>query len=228
IWVVLVIILPRGVAVGINALLPGTTAVRRQLELDAAISRLKIEQAQSQQDAYAAFLQRGTTDRDAQTELRNRVKEAAGTLDQKRRALLDASLDQQDREESLRDQYLHGLALLTPAALFNEGAADLSWTGRLQRQKFYRDARLYDDEIGRRLVESRHTMYGAGDPAGDAGSLMVMVDNVRPFLVQFQTNWVPVGAVLAPSAVAIAVLLCMAAAAFFAAQAFFTRADVRP
>jgi hypothetical protein len=42
---------------------------------------------------------------------------------------------------------------LYPSALFQSVAAELAWTGHRQREHFIREARAYDEKIGRKLAD---------------------------------------------------------------------------
>jgi hypothetical protein len=135
-------------------------------------------------------------------------------------------LEREQHEEELRDVFLRRLSVLSPPALFQEASAELARTGRIQRRRFYRDARIYDDEIGRRLVESRHMMNGG--MAGGESKAVVIVDDIKPFMIPFTTRWVEQSE---PREIVTATMILfgsVSAAVFFLGRYRFRRSDARP
>lgn len=227
-WATTVILIPRIAAVIINAVIPPSTAVERSLRLDTAISALRVEHARELHRSYERYLETSSTaNRDGV--LRSEVAESTQRLSIARRRLVDRMLEQSFREEEERDALVRLLGSLSPASLFAESASELALTGRLQRRHFQKQARLYDDEIGRRLVESRHVMH-SDQPlgAGGAGSALVLVDSVRPFMIPYRTSWLGgtaiAGAVIPNTLILVALLMAIALLAYRA----FLRLDVRP
>ncbi len=226
IWVSLVYVAPRIIAVTVSSLLPPRRAASLALELDASISKLKIEKARADAAAYEGYLARSASDGGDVDELRKVVAESTTRLGDQRRKLVDRMLEREQHEEERRDVLLRRLSVFSPPALFQEASAEIARTGRTQRRRFYRDARIYDDEIGRRLVESRHMMNSA--MVGGEGKAVVIVDDIKPFMIPFTTRWVEPSEPREIVAVAMFLFAAVGAAAYFAGRYQFQRSDARP
>ena len=225
-WILLVFVAPRIVAVSVSSLVPPRRAASLALELDAAISKLKIAKSREDAVAYEKYLARSASDGDDVTELRKTVAESTNRLGDQRRKLVDRMLEREQHEEELRDVLLRRLSVLSPPALFQEASAELARTGRIQRRRFYRDARIYDDEIGRRLVESRHMM--SGGMVGGESKAVVIVDDIKPFMIPFTTRWVEQSESREIVAATLFLFSAASAAVFFLGRYRFRRSDARP
>ena len=128
-------------------------------------------------------------------------------------------------EERQRERWVQTLSLLSPTALFDQIAAELSWTGFLQRERFYEEARTGDEKIGRRLAESREVFY-SGTPQRIT-SAFIFRDNIKPYLVPFQTSWVDSERALATCALPTAMLAAFAALFLALGYSSFLKLDVR-
>jgi ABC-type multidrug transport system permease subunit len=225
-WVLLVFVAPRIVAVTVSSLVPPRRAASLALELDAAISKLKIAKSREDAVAYERYLARSASAGDDVAELRKTVAESTNRLGDQRRKLVDRMLEREQHEEELRDVYLRRLSVLSPPALFQEASAELARTGRIQRRRFYRDARIYDDEIGRRLIESRHMM--SGGMVGGESKAVVIVDDIKPFMIPFTTRWVEQSEPREIVAATVFLFAAASAAVFFMGRFRFRRLDARP
>ncbi len=225
VWAMLCYVAPRVVAVSVSAIVPSRRAASRALELDAAISKLKVQKAKEDSAAYESFLAGRTSDGNAD-ELRKAVADSTMRLANERRRLVDRMLEREQHEEELRDVLLRRASVVCPPALFQEALAEIARTGRSQRRRFYRDARIYDDEIGRRLVESRHMINGG--VVGGESKAVVILDDIKPFMIGFTTRWAEPGEAREIAAETVFLLLTFAAAGCLAGCHRFRRSDARP
>jgi ABC-type transport system involved in multi-copper enzyme maturation permease subunit len=224
VWVALVFVAPRAVGIAVNLLYPPTRAVELMLKEDETISQLRSEYMKRQQAAFATFVE-NRDNPTANEDFTRERKEAADDFHTKRQATLKRLWEEQDREEALRERQIELFSLVTPTALFNHGAAELSWTGFQQRKHFIDESRTYDEQIGRKLAESRQAFFAP--TSGNTGSAMVSKDNVRPYLIPFESTWASSGDITATVWLPLFMLATFAAFFFAAGYVAFLRMDVR-
>jgi ABC-type transport system involved in multi-copper enzyme maturation permease subunit len=222
-WVIVVFVLPRGVGLVVNHLRPATHIVEIGIREDEAVSQLRIDYIRRLDAAFDAYL--GSDSGHRNDDFDRARAAAAEELRRQRRVVLAKMWDEQRREEDLREAYVRTLSAFSPAALFQQAAAELAWTGTVQRRHFLLEARNYDERIGRRLAESREFYYGRG--AANQGRALVIHDDIKPFLIPFQPTWAPsreiFAAITAPVCLLLMFILLGTAAGFRAIE----RLDVR-
>jgi ABC-type transport system involved in multi-copper enzyme maturation permease subunit len=224
IWVMIVFLIPRGVALVVNYVQPPLRAVEIGLREDEAISHLRLDYTRRLDSAFHLYMGSETASR--QDDFNQARKEAIDELRKRRRDVLARMWDEQMVDEQAREDWLRGLSVLSPSAVFQQVAAELSWTGDEQRRHFLREARTYDERIGRRLAESRDLFYSAAHGQESAHALVVH-DDVKPFLIPFQPTWASSAAILSAAMLPTCMLLLFSAFAIAAADWFIERLDVR-
>jgi ABC-type transport system involved in multi-copper enzyme maturation permease subunit len=225
VWVLLVFVVPRAVGLAVGAMLPAQRAAILSLREEQALSQVKLEYTRREQAAFDRYVDSGAAAGAANEEFFRARKEALAELHAQRSAILRRIWDEMSREERRRERWVGTLSLLSPTALFNQLAAELSWTGFLQREQFYEQARTWDEKIGRRLAESREVLY-SGD-ATRVTNVVVFKDNVKPYLVPFQQTWVDSERVLSSVALPLTMLVAFGALFFILGYNAFLRLDVR-
>jgi len=224
IWVILAFIAPRGIGLVVNGLRPPSRAIELAVKEEQAVSQLRGEFFKQRQEAFKIFLD--TPDRQkAQDEFKNAVRIATEDFSMKRRQLLNRLWDEEDREDALREQYVRVFSIFSPTALFNEISAELAWTGYRQRDHFIREARVYDETIGRKLAESVQAYYSS--TADGAGRAIVQHADIKPFLVPFQGTWTSSRLVISSIVFPAVTLLLHLGVAFTLGLLAITRMDVR-
>jgi ABC-type transport system involved in multi-copper enzyme maturation permease subunit len=222
VWVLLVFVVPRAVGLTVGALRPAQRAAVLTLREEQALSQVRLDYTRREQAAFDRYVALGEAGGD--DFLRER-KAALVDLQTKRSEILRRIWDEMGREERARERIVGTLSLLSPTALFNQLAAELSWTGFLQREQFYEQARAWDERNGRRLAESREVLYGGTEQG--VNRVIVFKDNVKPWLVPFQQTWVDSERVLASTALPLGMLLAFGALFFTLGYNAFLRLDVR-
>ncbi|HEX2120917.1 MAG TPA: ABC transporter permease subunit, partial [Thermoanaerobaculia bacterium] len=186
VWVALVFVAPRAVGIVVNMIHPPTRAVALMLKEDELLSQLRSANRRDLQKAFESFLDNASKPT-AQEDFSKARKQAIDDFHDKRRQLLARIWDEQDREEAQREKQIERFSLVTPTAMFNHAAAELSWTGYQQRKHFIDQSRVYDQQIGRKLAESRQSFFAP--TGGGRGNAMVTKDDVRPYLIPFESTW---------------------------------------
>jgi len=220
----IVFVIPRAVALVVNYVQPPIRAVEIGLREDEAISHLRLDYTRRLDRAFGLYMGSDTATR--QDDFNQARREAIDELRSRRREVLARMWDEQMIDEQAREDWLRALSVLSPAAVFQQVAAELSWTGNEQRRHFLREARTYDEKIGRRLAESRDQFYSAAHGLEGAHALVVH-DNVKPFLTPFQPTWALSRAILHAAVLPACVLMLFAALAIAAADWLIEKLDVR-
>jgi ABC-type transport system involved in multi-copper enzyme maturation permease subunit len=225
VWVLLVFVVPRGVGLAVGALRPTQRAAVLSLREDQALSQLKVDYSRKEQEAFDRYVDESGRNPSANEDFLHTRKQAQAELQSRRAAILRRIWDEMTVEERQRERWVQTLSLLSPTALFDQIAAELSWTGFLQRERFYEEARTWDEKIGRRLAESREVFY-SGTPQRIT-SAFIFRDNIKPYLVPFQTSWVDSERALATCALPAAMLAVFAALFLAFGYSSFLKLDVR-
>ncbi|HKR63900.1 MAG TPA: ABC transporter permease, partial [Thermoanaerobaculia bacterium] len=225
VWVLLVFVVPRGVGLAVGAMRPAQRAAVLALKEDQALSQLKVDYSRKEQEAFDRYVDESGKNPSANDDFLRTRKQALAELQTKRNEILRRIWDETSTEERQRERWVQTLSLLSPTALFDQIAAELSWTGFLQRSLFYEQARTWDEKIGRRLAESREVFY-SGTPQRIT-SAFIFRDNIKPYLVPFQSAWVDSERALATCAFPLAMLAAFAALIFAFGYNAFLRLDVR-
>jgi ABC-type transport system involved in multi-copper enzyme maturation permease subunit len=224
IWVMLVFVLPRGVALIVNEARPPIRGVELALREEETLSRLRLDYTRRLDRAFETYF--NNEGGSGQEEFDHARREAIDELRTRRREALSRIWDEQLVDEQLRERWLRVLSVISPPAVFQQIAAELAWTGDRQRRHFVREARTYDDKIGRPLAESRE-LFVAGARGQDRARAMVIHDDVKPFLVPFQPTFAPSAEILRSAIVPACLLVLFAAIAFGLACRSIERLDVR-
>lgn len=224
-WVLLVFVVPRGVGLAVGALRPAERAALLSLREDQALSQLKVEYSRKEQEAFDRYVEDSGRNPSANEDFMRTRKQALTDLQTRRNAILGRIWGEISAEERQRERWVLTLSLLSPTALFDQIAAELSWTGFLQRELFYEEARTWDEKIGRRLAESREIFY-SGTPQRITNAI-ILRDNVKPYLVPFQQTWADSERALATCALPLAMLAGFGALFFTLGYNAFLRLDVR-
>jgi ABC-type transport system involved in multi-copper enzyme maturation permease subunit len=223
VWALCVFVTPRIVALAVNQFNPPTRGVELAIKEDEMVSKLRLEFQRKQQQAFEAYLAAGET-QSANEEFNRIRREAAEELATKRRELVGRLWDEQAREEKARERLVNIFSFFSPTAMFNQAAAELAWTGYRQREHFVREARHYDERIGRKLAESRQSFYGKAQ-GGRVGALIIK-DEIKPYLVPFKGTLAP-SRDIRPAVVApIIMLATVAALCFLAGYSAFVRITI--
>jgi ABC-type transport system involved in multi-copper enzyme maturation permease subunit len=227
VWVVFVFAMPRAVSVAVNGLRSPSRAVELALRQDEMESRLKVEYARRQRELFREYVRGGGGSGVSQSldDFRRQLATANDEMRRRRRAALLRIWEESDREEQARQRAVFTFTFFSPTAVFNQIAAELSWTGYAQRDHFYRESRAYDDNYGRRLAESREIFFAAtGDGFGKA---LVTRANVRPYMTPFKPTWIQSGVIVRSVAFPIAALAALDVLLAVAAVVTLQRLDVR-
>jgi ABC-type transport system involved in multi-copper enzyme maturation permease subunit len=225
IWVLLVFVVPRGVGLAVGALQPAQRAAVLSLREDQALSQIKVDYSRKEQEAFDRYVDESGTNPSANEDFLRTRKQGLAELQSRRSEILRRIWDEMFVQEKQRERWVQTLSLLSPTALFDQIAAELSWTGFLQRGLFYEEARTWDEKIGRRLAESREVFY-SGTPQRIT-SAFIFRDNIKPYLVPFQQTWVDSERALAMCALPLAMLAAFAALFFMLGYNAFLKLDVR-
>lgn len=226
-WVMFVFVVPRGVGLLVNVIRPPTKMVEIGIREDEALSSLRTEYVHKLDAAFDAYINGGADIVKRNEDFDRARKEAAEDLRKKRRTVLGRMWDFQAQEEGLRERYLRGLSTLSPAALFQQSAAELAWTGSVQRRHFVLEARTYDEKIGRRLAESRESFYTRSSENRGSGRALVIHDDIRPFLIPFQPTWTPSREILLAVAPSVGLLVLFTIVTVLLGRRALERMDVR-
>jgi len=224
IWVVIVFVTPRAVALVVNYAHPPIRGVEIALREDEAVSHLRLDYTRRLDSAFRLYM--GSDASSRQDDFNKARREAIDELRTRRREVLARMWDEQMIDEQAREEWLRALSLLSPAAVFQQVAAELSWTGDEQRRHFLREARTYDERIGRHLAESRDLFFSAAH-GQDGAHALVVHDDVKPFLIPFQPTWALSGVILRSALMPASMLMVFAVFAIAAASWFIERLDVR-
>ncbi len=224
VWVALVFVAPRAVGIVVNMIHPPTRAVALMLKEDELLSQLRSQNRRDLQKAFESFLDNASKPT-AQEDFSKARKQAVDDFHDKRRQLLARIWDEQDREEAQREKQIERFSLVTPTAMFNHAAAELSWTGYQQRKHFIDQSRVYDQQIGRKLAESRQSFFAP--TAGGRGNAMVTKDDVRPYLIPFESTWAASRDIVQTTWLPLLMLAMFAAFFFTIGYIGFLRLDVR-
>lgn len=224
VWVALVFVAPRAVGIVVNMVHPPTRAVALMLKEDELLSQLRSQNRRDLQKAFESFLDNASLPT-AQEDFSKARKQAIADFQNKRRQLLARIWDEQDREEAQREKQIERLSLVTPTAMFNHAAAELSWTGYQQRKHFIDQSRVYDQQIGRKLAESRQSFFAP--TVGGRGNAMVTKDDVRPYLIPFESTWAASRDIVQTVWLPLLMLATFAAFFFIIGYIAFLRLDVR-
>ena len=224
-WTLFVFIIPRVVGLAVTLLYPPARAVEMTLREDVAVSRLRSEHVKQLQAAFESYVNGGGDLAKRSGDFARLRNDANREFRDRRRKVVNRLWDEQDREEALRERYTRIFAASSPTALYDEIAAELAWTGFLQRQHFREEARTYDDRIGRPLAESRE-MYAAKTSERTLATI-VSHDDVRQFLVPFQPTSVASADVITSIVPAAAMLVSFVLLAYALGFAALQGLDVR-
>lgn len=224
VWVTLVFVAPRAVGIVVNMIHPPTKAVALMLKEDEMLSQLRSQNRRDLQKAFESFLDNAAKPT-AQEDFSKARKQAVDDFQTRRRQMLARIWDEQDREESQREKQIERLSLVTPTAMFNHAAAELSWTGYQQRKHFIDQSRVYDQQIGRRLAESRQSFFAP--TGGGRGNAMVTKDDVKPYMIPFESTWAASREIVQTTWLPLLMLATFAAFFFSIGYIAFLRMDVR-
>lgn len=224
VWVTLVFVAPRVVGIVVNMIHPPTKAVALMLKEDEQLSQLRSANRRDLQKAFENFLDNSGKPT-AQEDFSKARKEAVNDFQSKRRQLLTRIWDEQDREEARREKEIERFSLVTPTAMFNHAAAELSWTGYQQRKHFIAQSRVYDQQIGRKLAESRQGFFAP--TGGGRGNAMVTKDDVKPYLIPFESTWASSKEIVQTTWLPLLMMAMFAAFFFSVGYLAFLRLDVR-
>jgi ABC-type transport system involved in multi-copper enzyme maturation permease subunit len=224
VWVALVFVAPRAVGIVVNIIHPPTRAVALMLKEDEQLSQLRSQNKRDLQKAFENYLDHGDKPT-AQEDFSKARNQAMDDFQDKRRQTLARIWDEQDREEAQREKQIERFSLVTPTAMFNHAAAELSWTGFQQRKHFIDQSRVYDQQIGRKLAESRQSFFAP--TGGGRGNAMVTKDDVKPYLIPFESTWAASREIV--QTIWLPLLMMATFAAFFFSLGYlaFLRMDVR-
>lgn len=228
VWVILVFAAPRMVSLFVNGFRSPARAVELALRQDEIESRLKLDASRLKKKAFERYVAESDSAHatDALAKFRKDADSIAADLQQRRSAELQKIWDEVDRDEKLRQRYVAAFSVVSPTALFNNVAAELAWTGYVQRDHFYRESRAYDENFGRKLAES-HEIYFAHGAGQDVGRALVTRRNVRPYMSPYQPTWAPSALIVKSILPPLVVLAVAAALLYLVARALFVRLDVR-
>lgn len=224
VWVALVFVAPRAVGIVVNMIHPPTKAVALMLEEDELLSQLRSAHRHDLQRAFENFIDSSSLPT-AQEDFSKARKQAVDDFQTRRRQILARVWDAQDREEAQREKQIERFSLVTPTALFNHAAAELSWTGYQQRKHFIDQSRVYDQQIGRKLAESRQSFFAP--TGGGRGNAMVTKDDVKPYLIPFESTWAASKEIVQTTILPLLMLATFAAFFFSIGYLAFLRMDVR-
>ena len=224
VWVALVFVAPRAVGIVVNMIHPPTKAVALMLKEDEQLSQLRSQNRKDLQKAFENFLDNASKPT-AQEDFSKARKEAINDFQTRRRQMLARVWDEQDREEAQREKQIERFSLITPTAMFNHAAAELSWTGYTQRKHFIDQSRVYDEQIGRKLAESRQSFFAP--TGGGRGNAMVTKDDVKPYMLPFESTWAASREIVQTTWLPLLMIATFAAFFFTIGYISFLRMDVR-
>lgn len=186
-WVIGVFLVPRGVGMVVEGVYPPRRLIELNLQEDEEVSRLRLQYRRRLEAAFGQYVRGAAPDDDRRREFEQARKQAGADLDRSRRQVQERLWAAMERLEREREVATTAMALLSPEALFRQTAAELSWTGFVQRRHFYASARLYHEQIGSRLAESRQEIYSSA--TGSAGQVVVWHAPVDALLIPYSTTW---------------------------------------
>lgn len=186
-WVAGVFLVPRGVGMIAETVHPPRRLVELNLQEDEEVSRLRSQYRRQLEAAFGQFIRGSAPDENRRGEFDRARKQAGADLDRSRRQVQERLWAAMERIEREREATTTAMALLSPEALFRQAAAELSWTGFVQRRHFYSSARLYHEQIGSRLAESRQEIFAT--TRGSAGQVVIWHAPIDALLIPFSTTW---------------------------------------
>jgi ABC-type transport system involved in multi-copper enzyme maturation permease subunit len=226
VWVLVVFAAPRLVTLFVSGFRSPSRAVELALRQDEIESKLKIAFTRRQRQAFEKYVAEARGGQPDVEAFQKEAQAASEELRTQRRVQLARVWEQGDREEASRQRYVTILSAISPSAMFSNVAAELSWTGFVQRDHFYRESRAWDDNFGRRLAESRQAFVASPDEQGISRALVRRID-VRPYMSPFVPTWAGGTETIKAVVVPITVLLAIAGILWGIAYTLFRRLDVR-
>jgi ABC-type transport system involved in multi-copper enzyme maturation permease subunit len=226
IWVVFVFVAPRAIGLFVGIVRPSAKTVELTLREEEMMSRIRTEHARKMRKAYEQYITGGGDITTRMNDFLEFRKRATNEFRETRRKLRSRLWEEQDREELLRERWLLSLSFLSPTALLNQVAAELSWTGFGQRQHFRHTVQVYDETIGRRLAESTESFTARTSRL--SARHLVTHDDIRPYLVPYKYTWIDSGRVLGAIVFPLLAMVLFVVAALGWAIAGFAKLDVRP
>ena len=183
IWFLFVFIIPRAMSLVVALFLPSADAAYFAIREDQQVSKLRVEHSSRMRKLFEAYMANADREATRDETFGTGRQRALRELSENRRAVVDRLRDEQEQRHHLRQKWTRVLSALSPTSTFIRSAAELSWTGEIQRTHFVAQARAYDENVGRRLAESRQAFYAR--TGVDTSAALVTFQEIRPFLIPF-------------------------------------------
>lgn len=204
-WFLIVFVIPRSISLGVAFLLPPADAAEFAIQEDEMVSRLRVAHAVEMQRLFGRYMSGAGETPEKAAEFALGRRKALGDLARERRAVVDRLWKEQEQRHQRRQRMIRVLSI-TPTSTLVRSAAELSWTGEAQRIHFVREARAYDEAVGRRLAERRQAFYARTGEHQSAA--FVTHADIRPYLRAFKGTRASSATIFRTFVVDVIMLLC--------------------
>ncbi len=129
VWVMMVFVLPRVVALVVNQVRPPLRAVELSIREDEMLSRLRLAHNRRLEKAFLLYMSGDSEAASRRDEFDRIRRDSMDELRRERRVVLGKIWDEQRADEEARERYARIFAVCSPAAIFQQAGAELAWDG---------------------------------------------------------------------------------------------------